>query len=66
MTHGDGTRGSVLLPRICLTSAGCYSGCGSQEGVKEKGQLSLHEQVKAAGICAKIDLERHTSGLEVC
>ena len=60
MTHGD-NEGLVLPPRIAPTQLVVIPVAAHKEGVKEKA-TELYEQVKAAGIRAKIDLSDNTPG----
>ena len=60
MTHGD-NEGLVLPPRIAPTQLVVIPVAAHKEGVKEKA-AELYEQVKAAGIRAKIDLSDNTPG----
>lgn len=58
MTHGD-NEGLVLPPRIAPTQLVVIPVAAHKEGVKEKA-IELYEQVKVAGIRAKIDLSDNT------
>lgn len=60
MTHGD-NEGLVLPPRIAPTQLVVIPVAAHKKGVKEKA-TELYEQVKAAGIRAKIDLSDNTPG----
>ena len=60
MVHGDNS-GLVLPPRIAPTQLVVIPVAAHKEGVKEKA-AELYEQVKAAGIRAKIDLSDNTPG----
>ncbi len=60
MTHGD-NEGLVLPPRIAPTQLVVIPVAAHKEGVKEKA-TELYEQVKKAGIRAKIDLSDNTPG----